>query len=197
MKLWNSHPRVFLEIAHQGHASCPYCGTEYRLEGRVRWSRADIEPGRLESRRSLAGVSAAHTNELARSVRVLHFVTGGFSGATQVAVDLCPGRAGRARHADAAGAAGASATPRTRASRRCAIRAAGAGRIQLAACLHGGELRRIIRDWRPDVVFAHGFSDHIWGRRAAVAEHVPRIFHVEHNSRASATRRGGCARRWR
>ncbi len=32
MKLWNSHPRVFLEIAHQGHASCPYCGTEYRLK---------------------------------------------------------------------------------------------------------------------------------------------------------------------
>ena len=28
----NSHPRVFLEIAHQGHASCPYCGTEYRLK---------------------------------------------------------------------------------------------------------------------------------------------------------------------
>ena len=51
------------------------------------------------------------------------------------------------------------------------------------------ELRRIIRAWKPDVVFAHGFSDHIWGRQAAVAEGVPRIFHVEHNSRERYTRR--------
>ena len=27
--------------------------------------------------------------DIARPLRVLHFVTGGFSGATQVAVDLC------------------------------------------------------------------------------------------------------------
>lgn len=32
MKLWNSHPRIFLEIAHQGQAQCPYCGTVYRLK---------------------------------------------------------------------------------------------------------------------------------------------------------------------
>lgn len=32
MDLWNSHPRVFLDIAHEGHARCPYCGTEYRLK---------------------------------------------------------------------------------------------------------------------------------------------------------------------
>ena len=36
MKLWNSHPRIYLEIGHQGHAQCPYCGTLYRLkEGEV------------------------------------------------------------------------------------------------------------------------------------------------------------------
>ena len=32
MTLWNSHPRVFLDIAHQGQAKCPYCGTVYRLK---------------------------------------------------------------------------------------------------------------------------------------------------------------------
>lgn len=26
------------------------------------------------------------------------------------------------------------------------------------------ELRKLIRAWKPDVLFAHGFSDHIWGR---------------------------------
>lgn len=31
MKLWNSHPRVFLDVARTGEARCPYCGTVYRL----------------------------------------------------------------------------------------------------------------------------------------------------------------------
>ena len=30
MKLWNTHPRVFLNMA-QGEATCPYCGTQYRM----------------------------------------------------------------------------------------------------------------------------------------------------------------------
>ena len=31
-KLWNTHPRVFLDIAHAGGAAkCPYCGTVYKL----------------------------------------------------------------------------------------------------------------------------------------------------------------------
>ena len=32
MKLWNSHPKVFLDVARTGQAKCPYCSTEYRLE---------------------------------------------------------------------------------------------------------------------------------------------------------------------
>ena len=24
MKLWNSHPKVFLDVARTGHAKCPY-----------------------------------------------------------------------------------------------------------------------------------------------------------------------------
>lgn len=31
MELWNSHPRVFLDLASTGQAQCPYCGTVYRL----------------------------------------------------------------------------------------------------------------------------------------------------------------------
>jgi uncharacterized Zn-finger protein len=33
MALWSSHPRVFLDIAETGEASCPYCGTRYVLAG--------------------------------------------------------------------------------------------------------------------------------------------------------------------
>ena len=31
MKLWNSHPRIYLDIAQSGAAKCPYCGTVYKL----------------------------------------------------------------------------------------------------------------------------------------------------------------------
>lgn len=32
MTLWNQHPRVFLDVATTGQASCPYCGTKYKLK---------------------------------------------------------------------------------------------------------------------------------------------------------------------
>jgi uncharacterized Zn-finger protein len=31
MKLWNTHPRVYLDVAQSGGAKCPYCGTVYKL----------------------------------------------------------------------------------------------------------------------------------------------------------------------
>ena len=31
MKLWNTHPRVYLDVAQTGAAKCPYCGTVYKL----------------------------------------------------------------------------------------------------------------------------------------------------------------------
>ena len=32
MKLWNNHPRVYLDVAATGAAKCPYCGTVYKLK---------------------------------------------------------------------------------------------------------------------------------------------------------------------
>ena len=32
MQLWNSHPKVYLDVAHSGQAKCPYCGTVYKLK---------------------------------------------------------------------------------------------------------------------------------------------------------------------
>jgi len=32
MTLWSNHPRVFLDLAQDGEAKCPYCGTVYRLK---------------------------------------------------------------------------------------------------------------------------------------------------------------------
>ena len=31
MKLWNTHPRIYLDIAGSGSAKCAYCGTVYKL----------------------------------------------------------------------------------------------------------------------------------------------------------------------
>jgi len=32
MKLWNSHPKVYVDVAKTGEAKCPYCGTVYKLK---------------------------------------------------------------------------------------------------------------------------------------------------------------------
>ena len=32
MALWNTHPRVFIDVATLGEGKCPYCGTVYRLK---------------------------------------------------------------------------------------------------------------------------------------------------------------------
>ena len=32
MKLWNTHLKVYLDVARTGEAKCPYCGTLYRLK---------------------------------------------------------------------------------------------------------------------------------------------------------------------
>ena len=31
MRLWDSHPRVYLPIESSGEEACPYCGTKFRL----------------------------------------------------------------------------------------------------------------------------------------------------------------------
>jgi uncharacterized Zn-finger protein len=32
MKVWDTHPKVYLDVAHTGSAKCPYCGTVYKLK---------------------------------------------------------------------------------------------------------------------------------------------------------------------
>ncbi len=32
MPLWSTHPKVFIDLSHEGQGKCPYCGTEYRLK---------------------------------------------------------------------------------------------------------------------------------------------------------------------
>ena len=32
MKIWDSHPKVYMDVTHSGEAKCPYCGTVYKLK---------------------------------------------------------------------------------------------------------------------------------------------------------------------
>jgi len=32
MALWNTHPKVFIDVATTGTGKCAYCGTVYRLK---------------------------------------------------------------------------------------------------------------------------------------------------------------------
>ena len=116
----------------------------------------------------------------ARPLRVLHFVSGGFSGATQVAIDLCGDDAGqdtflvlRRRIMDP--------TERVRALRAKGLRVEVVPRWSHTVTILA--LRRLCLEWKPDVLVAHGFSEHLWGRYAALLAGVPCIVQIEHNVR--------------
>ncbi|OYU28051.1 zinc-finger domain-containing protein [Paucibacter aquatile] len=32
MTQWSSHPKVFIDLSHEGQGKCPYCGTVYKLK---------------------------------------------------------------------------------------------------------------------------------------------------------------------
>lgn len=121
------------------------------------------------------------------SLRVMHFVTGGFSGATQVAVDLV-----RAALADG------SMTPHlvlrrkrhTPADRVERLKQEGVPLSVVPGWSHAATiwaLWRLCRQLQPDVLVCHGFSDHLWGRYAGLLARVPTLVHVEHNSRERYT----------
>jgi glycosyltransferase involved in cell wall biosynthesis len=54
----------------------------------------------------------------------------------------------------------------------------------------------LCRRWKPDVLVAHGFSEHLWGRYAGLLAHVPALVHVEHNTRERYTRWRLAQARW-
>lgn len=118
-----------------------------------------------------------------RPLRVLHFVSGGFSGATSVATTLVRAAADsphqrawlvlrRKRLTDPA---------RVQALRDAELQVElvpGWSRLATVWCLV-----RLCWRLRPDVLVAHGFSEHLWGRYAGWLAGVPALVHVEHNTR--------------
>jgi glycosyltransferase involved in cell wall biosynthesis len=123
-------------------------------------------------------------------MRIIHFVTGGFSGATQVAVDLTRAAQANAGVTDGAVLLALRVKRKTDMNHVAALRAEGLEVVLIPGWSHLATiwaLSRLCLRWRPDVLLAHGFSDHIWGRFAGVLAGVPHLVHVEHNTRERYT----------
>ncbi|RYF28368.1 MAG: glycosyltransferase [Comamonadaceae bacterium] len=127
------------------------------------------------------------TTPAARRPRVLHFVTGGFSGATQVAVDLVRAHA---QSGDFEPLLVLRRKRTTTPERLAALQAQGLPVHVVPGWSHAATvwaLAALCRTFQPDVLVAHGFSEHLWGRYAGLLAGVPRLVHVEHNSRERYT----------
>jgi len=116
-------------------------------------------------------------------LRVLHFVSGGFSGATQVALALVQAARSSSRMQPLLVLRKKRQTDPSRieALRRDGVPVEVVPGWSHAATVWG--LLRVCRRFQPDVLVAHGFSEHLWGRYAGLLAGVPALVHVEHNSR--------------
>lgn len=130
-------------------------------------------------------------------VRVVHFVTGGFSGgATQVAISLT-------RAALESGRIEPLLVLRRKLgvdpSRITQLQESGVPVATVPRWPHVATVLRlaaICRAFRPDVLVAHGYSDHLWGRYAGLLAGVPHLVHAEHNTRERYTRWRLAQTRW-
>ena len=136
-------------------------------------------------------------NATARRVRVLHFVTGGFSGgATQVAIQLVNAARDSAEIEPLLVLRRKRRTPPARIAE---LEQAGVPLRVVAGWSHAATIAALVkvcREFRPDVLVAHGFSEHLWGRYAGLLAKVPHLVHVEHNTRERYTRWRLAQTRW-
>jgi glycosyltransferase involved in cell wall biosynthesis len=132
-----------------------------------------------------------------RPLRVLHFVTGGFSGgATQVAIALVNAGRHSAVQIPLLALRKKRHTPEERIN---AMRQDGIPFELVAGWSHLATIIALVRlCWRfkPDVLVAHGFSEHLWGRYAGLLAKVPHLVHVEQNTRERYSRWRLAQSRW-
>ena len=120
--------------------------------------------------------------------RVLHFVTGGFSGATQVAVDLALAEL-PSEHIEPLLVLRKKSN--THPARVQALRERGLRVWVVPGWSHLATIwtvRKLCLAQRPDVLVAHGFPEHLLGRWAGLWARVPKLVQVEHNTRERYSR---------
>lgn len=130
-------------------------------------------------------------------MKVLHFVTGGFSGATRVAMDLV------AAHSKLNDTENPDIPAKeiecllvlrrkknTTPDKLQTLSEAGINHRVVTGSSHGAtiyQLKLICEAFKPDVLVAHGFPEHLIGRWAGLWANVPHLVQVEHNSKERYT----------
>lgn len=122
-----------------------------------------------------------------KPVRVLHFVTGGFSGATKVAIDLVEA------HNQIKSTENLLVLRRKKTTVPEKLAELEDKNIDYKvvtgtthlATIH--ELKKLCQQWQPDILVAHGFPEHLLGRRAGLLARVSCLVQVEHNSKERYT----------
>lgn len=123
-----------------------------------------------------------------QQIKVLHFVAGGFTGSTSVAIDLVKSTKD---HPQFTSRLVLRKRPTTDLNQVQKLKDAQvpvtliSGGLKLATII---KLYLICRKFKPDVLVAHGFTEHLWGRYAGLLARVPKLVHVEHNSRENYSR---------
>ncbi len=119
---------------------------------------------------------------MSSQTRAIHFVTGGGSGATKVALELACGHLRTGNYEPLL------------VLRRKRVPLPAPMQAQIAATglrtawvddwpkwTTRRQLAALIAEFQPQIFAAHGFSEHIWGRQAAFAANVPVVVHIEQN----------------
>ena len=122
-----------------------------------------------------------------KPLRVLHFVTGGFSGATKVAIDLVEAH-NKIESTDNLLVLRRKKT--TVPEKLAELEDKGIDYKVVTGTTHLAtvhELKKLCEQWRPDILVAHGFPEHLLGRRAGLLAQVPYLVQVEHNSKERYT----------
>ena len=122
-----------------------------------------------------------------KPLRVLHFVTGGFSGATNVAIDLITAH-NQIKSVESLLVLRRKKT--TVAKKLAELDEAGVDYQIITGSAHLAtvyELKQLCEHWQPDILVAHGFPEHLLGRRAGLLAKVPHLVQVEHNSKERYT----------
>ncbi|MBL9215972.1 MAG: glycosyltransferase [Opitutaceae bacterium] len=114
--------------------------------------------------------------------RILHFVTGGGSGATKVALELACGHLRSGRYEPLLVLRRKRAplpAPMQERIAAAGLRTAWVDRGFKHRTLR--QLAALLAEFRPEVFAAHGNSEHLWGRQAAFRAGVPVVLHIEQN----------------
>lgn len=124
---------------------------------------------------------------MVQKIRIMQFVTGGFSGATGVAIDLARAYVQQGQIESLLVFREKRTTTEDKLQTLVQERIPYAVVSGVTHMVTIYQLTNLCRAWKPDILVVHGFPEHILGRWAGFLAQVPSWVQVEHNSRERYT----------